>query len=69
MISEIDAPHLSKEFVKSCFSNKETPSIGATNKEEPPPDINTTNKSSFLSVLINFITSIVAFNPASSGTG
>ena len=54
LISDIVAPHLNKLLVKSCFSSKLMLFNGETNNDEPPPEIRTTNKSSFLRGFINY---------------
>ena len=69
LISDIVAPHLNKSWVKSCFSSKLMFFNGETNNEEPPPEIKTTNKSSFLRGFIKLIISLVASKPALSGVG
>ena len=68
-ISPIGAPERSSARFTCCFCANETPSAGAIQFAEPPPDNSTSNRSSAVASAASRSVSSAAFSPASSGTG
>ena len=68
-ISPIGAPERSSARLTCCFCAKLTPSAGAIQFAEPPPEISTSNRSSAVASAASRSVSSAAFSPASSGTG
>ena len=68
-ISPIGAPERSSARFTCCFCANETPSTGAIQFAEPPPDNSTSSRSSAVASAARRSVSSAAFSPASSGTG